>query len=105
MVRICPTIDAANLMQLEKCLLPLSQMIDEVMRRLEKVFGFVPSLAITFHEVPFTWSHAEDSFRCWIDVIPMVNRFAGFEWGNHFSCLINPVLPEKAAEALRSVSL
>lgn len=105
MIRIFPTVDAANLMQVEEHLFLLGQMLDEMMRRLEKVFGFVPSLAITFHEVPYTRSHAEDFFRCWLEIIPMVNRFAGFEWGDLFSCLINPVPPETAAAELRKVQI
>ncbi len=45
------------------------------------------------------WANLEKSFHWHIEIIPILTRVAGFEWGTGF--YINPVPPETAASFLR----
>lgn len=45
------------------------------------------------------WANLEESFHWHIEIIPILTRVAGFEWGTGF--YINPVPPETAASFLR----
>ena len=42
----------------------------------------------------------EESYHWWLEIFPRLTKVAGFEWGS--DCFINPVLPELAAQQLRS---
>jgi len=46
------------------------------------------------------WVNLEKSYHWHMEIIPVLTRVAGFEWGTGF--YINPVLPETAAGFLRS---
>ena len=58
-----------------------------------------PAYNYIVHTAPFdTWDLKH--YHWHIEVIPSLTRTAGFEWGTGF--YVNPMLPEKAAEFLRS---
>jgi UDPglucose--hexose-1-phosphate uridylyltransferase len=75
----------------------LALFLRQCLRQLESLH---PHLAYNFfiHTAPFDTSDL-DHYHWHIEVIPRLTTAAGFEWGA--GCFINPVLPEKAAMALR----
>ena len=103
MVRIIPKFTASNLDQNRVYTLGLAQVLNECFVRLRNVIGYVPSLNITFHEIPYRWRDSERFFRFWIDIIPQINKAAGFEWGAFHRIFVNSTLPEEAARLLREV--
>ena len=82
--------DAARVMH-------VARVVQSCLRRLERVAGAV-AYNFLIHTSPF---HREsESFYHWhVEILPRVAQLAGFEWGT--GCLINPLLPERAAMQLR----
>jgi UDPglucose--hexose-1-phosphate uridylyltransferase len=73
------------------------QIVAGVLQRLEGIAGQL-SFNLVLQTAPFDLCH-EDHYHWYIMILPRFSRQAGFEWGS--GCLINPLLPERAAEMLR----
>ncbi len=64
-----------------------------------------PPFNVILHQAPHpglarkTWPNVESIFHWHLEIIPILTRLAGFEWGTGF--YINPVLPELAASYLK----
>ncbi len=52
---------------------------------------------------PGYWMTLEEDFHWHIEIIPQLTKVAGFEWGTGF--YINPMLPEDAADFLRTIEV
>ncbi len=80
---------------------PLAELISSVMKRLNAVLGD-PPYNYLIHSAPFRHPFPE-SYHWHIELIPILTRVAGFEWGTGFH--INPTPPEEAAEFLRNADI
>ncbi len=78
-----------------------SEILLEVLRRLEATISRIP-YNFVLHTAPL---HSEELpyFHWHLEIIPCLTKIAGFEWGS--GIYIVPILPEEAAEFLRSVPL
>ncbi len=79
----------------------LSQLVREVVRRIEAVLQR-PAYNYVIHSSPFDTSAAVH-YHWHIEIFPRITRTAGFEWGG--GCYINSTPPEEAAVTLRNVTL
>ena len=79
----------------------LARALTLVLSRIDRALERPP-----FNLIIYTAPSDEDLRDAWhwhIEIVPKIQRVAGFEWGTGF--YINPVSPEEAAEALRAVKL
>jgi len=79
----------------------LARALTSVLSRIDRALERPP-----FNLIIYTAPSDEDLRDAWhwhIEIVPKIQRVAGFEWGTGF--YINPVSPEEAAEALRAVKL
>jgi UDPglucose--hexose-1-phosphate uridylyltransferase len=77
----------------------LARALTSVLSRIDRALERPP-----FNLIIYTAPSDEDLRDAWhwhIEIVPKIQRLAGFEWGTGF--YINPVSPEEAAEALRAV--
>lgn len=81
-------------------LLPLANLLGELLRRMSRTLGD-PPYNLILHSAPLR-THAVEHFHWHIEIIPILTRVAGFEWGSGF--FINPTPPEEAARYLRDDS-
>ena len=77
--------------------LPLAALLSEVLRRMSQTLGD-PPYNLMLHSAPLR-AKALDHFHWHLEIIPILTRVAGFEWGTGF--FINPTPPEEAARYLR----
>jgi len=77
----------------------LGAVLGDALCRLDAALDF-PPYNYLLHTGPFTTGPV-DHYHWHLEVIPRVTRVAGFEWGTGF--YINPVVPEDAAQCLRSL--
>lgn len=75
----------------------LARTLKSVLSRLDRHLG-APPFNLIVHTAPCADDLA-DAFHWHIEIVPKIQRIAGFEWGTGF--YINPVSPEESAEALR----
>ena len=75
----------------------LSGVLKGVIERLEKALD-EPAYNYIIHTAPFDTDEV-GHYHWHIEIMPRINKAAGFEWGTGF--YINPVAPEDAATALR----
>jgi UDPglucose--hexose-1-phosphate uridylyltransferase len=82
----------------------LARMMKVILGKMKNVLSD-PPFNYFIHQAPNpnfpheAWAHLEQSYHWHIEVIPVLTRVAGFEWGTGFH--INPVPPETAAGFLR----
>jgi UDPglucose--hexose-1-phosphate uridylyltransferase len=76
----------------------LAEVIQVTVQKVRRGLGD-PSFNIVLHTAPF--NHPDDKFHWYLEVLPVTQRIAGFEWGT--GCHINPVPSEEAATFLRTV--
>ena len=82
--------------------------IREVARMVRRVLGWLerlqPGIAYNFllHTMPPRSRRDPDAHHWCLELFPRMTQIAGFEWGSH--CMINPVLPEAAAEHYRELA-
>jgi UDPglucose--hexose-1-phosphate uridylyltransferase len=81
-------------------LLPLASLLGELLRRMSRTLGD-PPYNLILHSAPLR-AHALEHFHWHMEIIPILTRVAGFEWGSGF--FINPTPPEEAARYLREDS-
>jgi UDPglucose--hexose-1-phosphate uridylyltransferase len=81
-------------------LLPLARLLGELLRRMSRTLGD-PPYNLILHSAPLR-THALEHFHWHVEIIPILTRVAGFEWGSGF--FINPTPPEEAARYLREDS-
>jgi UDPglucose--hexose-1-phosphate uridylyltransferase len=85
-------------------LLPLAGTMRDLFRRLRSTAGD-PPFHLVLRQAPVLRDDQDDkhlvaAFMHWrFEILPVLGAVAGFEWGT--GCFINPVLPERAASALR----
>ncbi|MGQ9672444.1 MAG: galactose-1-phosphate uridylyltransferase [Candidatus Aminicenantales bacterium] len=85
--------------------LGLARTMKTILTKLKMVLSD-PPYNFYFHQGPNpnqpheAWANLEASFHWHIEIIPILTRAAGFEWGTGF--YINPVPPEIAASFLRN---
>lgn len=85
-------------------LLALAEMLRLVLVKLKTILSD-PPFNVVLHQGPppglgrKTWPNLENIFHWHLEIIPVLTRLAGFEWGTGF--YINPVPPESAASYLR----
>jgi len=77
--------------------LPLATLLSEILRRMSQTLGD-PPYNLMLHSAPLR-AKALDHFHWHLEIIPILTRVAGFEWGTGF--FINPTPPEEAARYLR----
>ena len=86
----------------------LSNALKQVLMRLRIALDD-PPLNFLIHTAPFRrpragyWGTIQHDFHWHLEIIPRMTRPAGFEEGSGF--YINPMLPEEAAEVLRTTSI
>jgi UDPglucose--hexose-1-phosphate uridylyltransferase len=80
----------------------------DVLARMKKVLGDFP-YNIVLHTAPFRresnkkhyWETIDHDYHWHFEILPILTRVAGFEWGSGF--YINPVPPEDAARMLNEI--
>jgi UDPglucose--hexose-1-phosphate uridylyltransferase len=77
----------------------LARMVKETLQRMNRAL-LSPPFNLIIHSSPFTENTA-DYYHWHLEIIPRLNKVAGFEWGTGF--YINPTAPEEAARVLRDV--
>jgi UDPglucose--hexose-1-phosphate uridylyltransferase len=77
----------------------LSELIQQVITRLEKLFPQIAYNTI-LHLPPKSAAWKEQRGNWYAEIFPRLNKTAGFEWAT--GCMINQVAPEIAAERLKS---
>lgn len=104
-IRIAPLRHSSHFANLdEKETKSLAATLKEILTRLKKVLSD-PPFNLLLHQGPNAnlqqqaWPGSEKSFHWHLELIPVLTRVAGFEWGTGF--YINPVPPETAASYLR----
>jgi UDPglucose--hexose-1-phosphate uridylyltransferase len=83
----------------------LSKAFKEVMLRMKKLLGAF-SYTYVLHTAPLDIQRGSELFsgyHWYIEIIPLLTRVAGFEWGTGF--YINPTPPESAAQYLKKIKL
>jgi len=80
----------------------VSRLVRRVVSWIEKV---LPGTAYNFclHTRPPGCNDPSDAYHWGIEIFPRITQVAGFEFSSH--CMINPVLPEDAANKLRGLAL
>jgi UDPglucose--hexose-1-phosphate uridylyltransferase len=78
-------------------LLSLATVVAELLRRMRRTLKD-PPYNLMLHSAPLRAGRL-DHFHWHLEIIPMLTRVAGFEWGTGF--FINPTPPEEAARYLR----
>ena len=78
----------------------LANLFLEVIGKLDKALDY-PSFNFILHTSPLTLDQI-DYYHWHFEIIPVLTKVAGFEWGTGF--FINPTSPEEAAAYLREVS-
>jgi len=85
----------------------LARILYQVFNRLSATLGDFPYNMIV-HTAPFRnyrkkgyWETIEEDYHWHMEIMPMLTRVAGFEWGSGF--YINPVPPEDACAFLKEV--
>jgi UDPglucose--hexose-1-phosphate uridylyltransferase len=76
----------------------LARMLKSVLARMNRVLES-PSYNMIIHSLPFS-EQMTDFYHWHVELIPILVRTAGFEWGTGF--YINPTSPEEAAQVLRT---
>jgi UDPglucose--hexose-1-phosphate uridylyltransferase len=76
---------------------PLAAVLAGVLKRMNRTLGDCP-YNLMLHSAPLRAGRL-DHFHWHLEIIPMLTRVAGFEWGTGF--FINPTPPEEAARYLR----
>jgi UDPglucose--hexose-1-phosphate uridylyltransferase len=77
--------------------LALATVLAEILKRMRRTLGDCP-YNLMLHNAPLRVGQL-DHFHWHLEIIPVLTRVAGFEWGTGFS--INPTPPEEAARYLR----
>jgi len=85
-------------------------MIKSIFGKMRKVIGDFP-YNFVLHTAPFRrdlekkhyWETIDYDYHWHLELLPILTRVAGFEWGSGF--YINPLPPEDAAKALQEVRL
>ena len=87
----------------------LVHLVLQVFKKMSKILGDFP-YNIIFHTAPFRnykkkgyWETIEQDYHWHIELMPMLTRIAGFEWGSGF--YINPMPPEDACKALKEAQV
>jgi UDPglucose--hexose-1-phosphate uridylyltransferase len=75
----------------------LARLLGDFLRRMNRVLKD-PPFNFMLHSAPLH-EPGLDHFHWHLEIIPILSKVAGFEWGSGF--FINPLPPEDAAEALR----
>ncbi|MFA5147458.1 MAG: DUF4931 domain-containing protein [Candidatus Omnitrophota bacterium] len=84
----------------------LASLIDLIFRKTRSVIGDFP-YNLVLHAAPFRrdagkkgyWETIERDYHWHFEILPILTRVAGFEWGSGF--YINPLPPEDAARSVR----
>jgi UDPglucose--hexose-1-phosphate uridylyltransferase len=82
----------------------LAEVLKSALARLKGILSD-PPYNIVLHQAPHpetsrkVWPRIDLIFHWYLEIIPVLTRIAGFEWGTGF--YINPVSPEAAAKFLR----
>jgi len=77
----------------------LADILKKLLQNTNSILGH-PPYNLMLHTFSFGQGADADGYYHWhVELLPMVNRVAGFEWGAGF--FINPVPPEEAAKSLR----
>ena len=107
---ILPIKHSADFHKTRKEVIPdLAKLSWLVFAKLSKLLGDFP-YNIIFHTAPFRnyrkkgyWETIDQDYHWHIEIMPMLTRMAGFEWGSGF--YINPMPPEDAAKSLKEINI
>ena len=88
----------------------LTEIVTTVLAKMRKVIGDFPFNFI-LHTAPFRrdagkrgyWETIEYDYHWHFEILPMLTRVAGFEWGSGF--YINPLPPEDACKSVREAKI
>jgi UDPglucose--hexose-1-phosphate uridylyltransferase len=81
----------------------LAEILKNTLLRIKVALGD-PNYNYVISTAPINIPGNSETYYHWhIEIMPKLTKIAGFEWGTGF--YINPVLPEKAAEVLRSINI
>jgi UDPglucose--hexose-1-phosphate uridylyltransferase len=103
---IMPKEHSADFYKLDRGVIPdLAGLLKTLYGKMKNVIGDFP-YNLVLHTAPFRrdlvkrhyWETIDHDYHWHFEMLPILTRVAGFEWGSGF--YINPVLPEEAAKAL-----
>jgi len=86
----------------EKILRPLAEILCETIQRIGAVLNR-PDFNIFFHSAPLRDRTHDRYYHFHLEILPILTRVAGFEWGTGF--YINPTRSEDAAAFLRDIKI
>lgn len=80
----------------------LAEILRDTLRRIGAVLDY-PDFNIYFHSAPLQNRTHDRYYHFHIEIIPILTKVAGFEWGTGF--YISPAIPEESADFLRKVKV
>lgn len=103
-ISIIPKVHQAYFSDIEdKQIESFSWILKEILMRMKKALNNPPYNFIV-HTTPLNGNDDVQEYYHWhVEIMPKVNRIAGFEWGSGF--YINPTSPETASRYLREVEI
>ena len=108
---ILPKVHSCDYYNIDRGEIPdLATLIRTVFSKMRKVIGDFP-YNLVLHAAPFRrdigkkgyWETIGKDYHWHFEILPILTRVAGFEWGSGF--YINPLPPEDAAKAVREAAL
>lgn len=102
-----PKFHACDFYKIDRNLMPdLVELVSAVFGKMRKVIGDFP-YNVVLHTAPFRrdaakrgyWETIEQDYHWHFELLPILTRVAGFEWGSGF--YINPLPPEDACRAIK----
>ncbi len=108
---ILPKEHSCDFYKVERGHIPdFTELMITVMAKTRKVIGDFP-FNFVLHTAPFRrdpgkrgyWETIEGDYHWHFEILPMLTRVAGFEWGSGF--YINPLLPEDACKSVKEAKI
>jgi UDPglucose--hexose-1-phosphate uridylyltransferase len=104
---ILPKAHSCDFYRMNRSTVPdFSELLRSVIRKTRSLIGDFP-YNMVLHTAPFRrdsskkgfWETIEHDYHWHVEILPILTRVAGFEWGSGF--YINPLPPEDAAKSVR----
>jgi UDPglucose--hexose-1-phosphate uridylyltransferase len=108
---ILPKVHSCDFYKTDRALIPdFANLMQLVILKIRSVVGDFP-YNFLLHTAPFRrdvhkkgfWDTIEKDYHWHFELLPILTRMAGFEWGSGF--YINPLMPEDAAKAVREAEV
>lgn len=108
---VMPKVHSCDFYKMDRSTIPdMVDLLSNLFLRLRKVIGDFP-FNFVLHTAPFRrdaekkhyWETIDRDYHWHFEILPILTRVAGFEWGSGF--YINPLPPEDACKAVKEVQI